>query len=491
LLFFTSIPGTIVNPDETVCEGRSLLNKAQCRANALTKMDVGQAERVVISHGGTDEFFADLYAVWRVGACAVCVNEAISDFEFGNIVEFTQPKLILVGKLGDRSSLGVPMECFYDEIAEVFDRKNSHAGIRHLDDPALILFTSGTTGTPKGVVHSFRSILARLAINRDRIESQTLRKTLCMLPTHFGHGLIGNCLTSLYCGGDLILHPLGDVSAFSKVGPKIDAFGVTFLSSVPSMWRIILKMSPDLKRKTLEQVNIGSAPLSVDLWHQIIAWTGTRNVVNMYGITETANWISGASATEFDPEEGLVGRVWAGTAVVRSQSGEISTVGEGEILVQTPSLMQGYLNQPGLTDAAFEEEFFCTGDTGSIDKTGVIRIRGRRKLEINYAGIKVNPEEIEALVEKRKTVAEACVFAVPDEIAGELIGVAVVFSDLSPEDGSVEISDEVENTKAWLRDHVIEEKVPKKWYILGAIPKTERGKIDRNRVLADCLDQKI
>ena len=134
---------------------------------------------------------------------------------------------------------------------------------------------------------------------------------------------------------------------------------------------------------------------------------------------------------------------------------------------------------------------FCTGDIDSIDKTGVIR--SRRKFEINYAGIKVNREEIGALLEQRETVAKACVFAVPDEITGEFIGVVVVvFSGLLPEDGPVEIEirDEVENTKAWLRDDVIEVKVSEKWYILDAIPKTERGKIDRRRVLADCLDQK-
>jgi acyl-CoA synthetase (AMP-forming)/AMP-acid ligase II len=207
----------------------------------------------------------------------------------------------------------------------------------------------------------------------------------------------------------------------------------------------------------------------------------------MYGITETANWISGASATEFEPEEGLVGRVWAGTAVVRAESGNVSSVGKGEILIQVPTLMQGYLNQSELTDGVFKGEFFCTGDTGSIDKEGVIRIFGRRKLEINRAGIKINPEEIETLVEKKEFVTEACVFAIPDEIAGESVGIAIVFSNLSPEASSAEISHEVEITKAWLRHHVVEEKVPEKWYILPGIPKTDRGKIDRLRVTASCL----
>ena len=110
-----------------------------------------------------------------------------------------------------------------------------------IDNPALILFTSGTTGTPKGVVHTFRSLLSRISLNQIIIGSKALDVTLCPLPTHFGHGLIGNCLTPLLNGKELILFPGNEIKNIFNLGKLIDNYGVTFLSSVPSMWKIAIK----------------------------------------------------------------------------------------------------------------------------------------------------------------------------------------------------------------------------------------------------------
>ena len=172
-------------------------------------------------------------------------------------------------------------------------------------------------------------------------------------------------------------------------------------------------------------MGVGSAPLSADLWESIAEWAGTRNVANMYGITETANWLAAASALEHRPEDGLVGTPWGGALAVRDEGGRIRAAGEGEVLVQTPSLMSGYLRREDLSAEVIRDGWYHTGDVGRIDERGVLRLTGRIKHEINRAGTKIHPEDLDLLLERHPEVAEACAFGIPDAVSGEIVGIAV------------------------------------------------------------------
>ncbi len=455
-----------------------LIREVDERTKKLHHLGVKRGDRVLFMHGGSAEFFADLFSVWNLGACAACLNPESTPPEVDAIRNFIKPKLTLIRAVSSISKMAGVIN-----LDEAIVGKNSviESGGR-IDDDALILFTSGTTGVPKGVTHTFRSILSRIAMNQSYIPIKDMKVSLCPLPTHFGHGLIGNCLTPLLSGGDLILATGGDLNFTSKLGSIIDKYSVTFMSSVPTMWKIVTKISSMPKGNTLRRIHIGSAPLSSDLWDSVIKWSKINTVFNMYGITETANWVAGFSASELSHADGIVGRMWGGNAAVYTEDKQILTQGEGEILIQSPSIMSGYYNRPELDSEVFKNGWFQTGDVGFIDLDGVIRITGRKKFEINRAGLKVNPEDIDILLERHDAVNEACAFAVPDQIAGEIVAVAVCMDD------STSIS--VDELQDWCSQYLVKEKVPERWFILDEIPKTDRGKINRDTVASVCLGTK-
>src|ERR1700694_5727835 len=141
-------------------------------------------------------------------------------------------------------------------------------------------------------------------------------------------------------------------------------------------------------------------------------------------LTEASNWIAGASSND-GFRDGQVGRVWGGCAAVRSEDGVISLKGEGEIVVQTPALMLGYFQRPDLTASVLSNGWYRTGDVGTIEASGVIILKGRAKDEINRAGLKIQPADIDMLLEKHPSVEESCCFGEPDPISGEVVAVAV------------------------------------------------------------------
>jgi acyl-CoA synthetase (AMP-forming)/AMP-acid ligase II len=466
--------------------GAELDREIARRGAELSRRGVGPGRHAVIAHGGTPGFFADLFAVWHAGGCAVCTDPGLTPGELDTIAEFVAARLVLAGPRDIAApDCGVPVltEADYDTGDEPAQPLSAVAA---LDDPALILFTSGTTGRPKGVVHSFRSLAARIALNQAHIGLAILENTLCVLPTHFGHGLIGNCLTPLMAGRHLCLMPGIGMRGAAQLGTVLADNGISFMSSVPALWKLVLKTAAPPDRRTLRQVHVGSAPLAVDLWQDVARWCGTDRVFNMYGITETANWLAGASLMDIgaDPGagDGLLGTMWGGTAAIVDPAGGLGRDGEGEIIVHSPALMQGYYKRPDLTEQVLRDGWFLTGDVGRIDDAGRLWLTGRRKNEINRAGMKVHPEEIDLLLERHDAVLEACAFGVPDDISGEIVGVAVKLTDGAAVDTTA--------LRAWCRERLRRECVPEKWFVVPEIPKTDRGKVNRQTVLDYCLDRR-
>ncbi len=463
---FLNIGRIATTEDGVFVEASELLNRIQLRKEQFGKV-MRAGDIAMICHGGSAEFVVDLLATWSLGAAAACVNPAATENEINNLVDFIEPGLLIRDSETEPKVLKKSTASQNDTFS--------------LDNPALYLFTSGTTGTPKGVEHSFRSLLSRFTLNQKYIGEENFQRTLCALPTHFGHGLIGNLLTPLLVGADVVLLSDKSPMGLSKLGQIIDDFEINFLSSVPSFWKMALRLSKPPQKGNLKRLHVGSAPLSLELWQNIADWAGTENVFNMYGITETANWIGGTSLQEGANADGLIGSVWGGSALVKdTETGVVAKSGTGELLIQSPSLMNGYFKQPDLTKEVLKEGWFHTGDIGQIDDSGKIRITGRQKSEINKAGMKILPEEIDLLLEKHDNIQEVCTFGLPDPISGERVAAAVVGNG-----SDLDASTLVE----WMSPLIRKDAIPEKWFFVSEIPKTDRGKINRDNVRNVCLEQ--
>jgi acyl-CoA synthetase (AMP-forming)/AMP-acid ligase II len=487
--------GRIIDPlGDRSFEPAELLARSRRRVELLAGLGVVRGDRVFLHYGNRPEFFADLLAIWDLGACAVPIDGRLTPFEVETLVRSARPRVSLWEQ--------APADAFWSAASAqgtacaVLDDEpgRSGAGIAEasgvsLDDDALILFTSGTTGQPKGVVHTHRSLRARWISLHQSLGIASFRRTLCTLPTHFGHGLICNSLFPWLFGQDLYLLPPFRPELLAQLGTLLDRHGITFLSSVPTLWRLALKIARPPERGTLERVFCGSAPLSASLWRSIREWTGIREVYNAYGITETGSWLAGTTVPDFEPEDGLVGEAWGGVIRIaksrdtKTHPGLLDACEPGEpgyVWVNTPALMRGYLERADLTREVVSHGWFVTGDIGALDARGRLYLRGREREEINKGGMKIHPADVDSVVERFPGTRDVCCFGYEDALHGEDVGIAVVLDDAS--DASLS------RLQAFCAELLARHQLPQRWYVLDEIPRTSRGKVNRDAVARSCAE---
>jgi acyl-CoA synthetase (AMP-forming)/AMP-acid ligase II len=497
-MFLDRIVGPLSDLDGRSWDASHILSLAQERTEQYAALGFKHSDRVFLHHGNTLEFFVDLLAVWELGGCAIPIDGRLTAFEVETLAGAAKPRFSVwkdepeSGLSVSLAALGVTVLTSWDEkIVSRTSQSNQRGASLMLDDEALILFTSGTTGKPKGVVHTHRSLRARWMSLRQSLGLDSYRRTLCLLPTHFGHGLICNCLFPWLSGQHLFVGPPFRPDVVMRLGATLDQHEITFMSSVPPVWKLALKTTKPPQSRTLKRIFCGSAPLSAALWKSVQEWSGIQQVFNAYGITETGSWMAGTTVPDFSPEDGLIGEAWGGViSVLKSKSTDIAPGfvesckrGEsGYVWVNTPALMRGYLDRDDLTREVVTRGWFVTGDIGLVDDRGYLYLRGREREEINKGGMKIYPSDIDSVVERFEETTDVCTFAFEEPLQGEDVGIAVVLR--STDEATLR------RLYEWAAFHLGKHQLPQRWYIVDEIPRTSRGKVNRSTVAERCASLK-
>lgn len=470
--------------------------RARQRAGVLQRAGVKRGERVFIHYGNKPEFFVDLLAIWCLGACATPVDPRFTAYEVARLAQAVAPVCSIWDEIIPAAISSALKEHGVElldaaTLADAHDLPALVGDLPHLDDDALLLFTSGTTGEPKGVVQTHRALRSRWNHQRERLGVAAFARTLCAVPTHFAWGLVGHALYAWLSGQELFLLPAFRPDVLMRLGATCDDLAITCLPSVPAMWRVALRTVAPPTRGTLRRVTLGTAPLPVALWKGVSDWSGGAEVLNVYGITETG-WIAGMGFDAASQGEPPVGEPW-GAVIKVLESGatqlgaallrECSMEETGHIWVQTPSLMRGYFKRDDLTSAVVSRGWFSTGDLGAMDESGRLYLRGREKELINVGGAKIYPRDIDAALEGLPGVDDVCCFPFDDAMLGENIAVALVLT----EPGEAQLARVYAAASQRLAAH----QMPRRWVLVEQIPRSLRGKLNRSDVAAHCADRAV
>jgi malonyl-CoA/methylmalonyl-CoA synthetase len=439
-------------------------------ADVARRLDSGT--RVAVWAQPTLETCVAVLGALVAGVPAVPINPKAGERELAHILSDSEPSAVLAPPgtelppaLGARARLDVDLEA---DGAE-----DSLAAEPDPESPALIVYTSGTTGPPKGVVLPRRAIGANLDALAEAWEWSEQDVLTHGLPLFHVHGLVIGVLGSLRRGGTL--HHLG---AFSTEGAAAELVGpATMLFGVPTMYHRLADAAEQDRAvaDALGQARLlvsGSAALS-STDHERIERASGQRVVERYGMTETLMICS--VRADGDRRPGTVGRPLPGVELrLLGEDGETVEVSDGEavgeILVRGPNLFAGYLNRPEATEEAFLDGWFRTGDVATRDPDGYIRLLGRQSTDlIKSGGYKIGAGEIEVALLEHPRIAEAAITGEPDPDLGERI-VAWVVPTEQPPPTEREIADHVARL---LTPH----KRPRVVRYLDSLPRNDMGKV--------------
>lgn len=349
------------------------------------------------------------------------------------------------------------------------DRKRPYEPAPSADDLALVLHTSGSTGRPKRVALTHRNLSSSCVNIVNTYSLSPEDTTVCVMPLYHIHGLVASTLSTFLAGGTVIIPQKLDLSTFWHI---IATHRVSWYSSVPTFHQFaITGLNPANQqsgRDSLRFVRSCSAALSPQLMQKIENRIGVP-ALEAYGMTEASHQICSNPLPPAPRKPGTVGTA-SGTAlgIVDAAGNHLAANEVGEVVLQGETIISKYENAEANV-AAFSNGWFRTGDQGSIDSDGYLKLTGRLKELINRGGEKLAPLEIDEVLLSHPAVSEAATFGVPHPSLGEEVAAAVVLREPIP----------VVELLKYCRDHLAEFKCPKKIFVADSLPRTPTGKIQR------------
>jgi len=473
----TALVDTDTNQEWTFRALDSLVNDLAARVAALPgQTDTARVATLASTRVG---FVVAAHAVWRTGRTLVPLNVELTDEELAAQVAQADPDvLVCEGSTESRAvslfdgpvaSLDRPS---HDEVVpfQPADERPVPAvepATWHRDDDAVVMFTSGTTGEPKGVRLTLGNLVASATASAFRLGVGPGDRWLCCLPTYHMGGLAPIVRTALY-GSSLVLQPSFDADRTAAV---LSDYGVTGVSLVPTMLHRLLE-TEWTPPESLSTVLLGGAPADESLVED--ALERSVPVYPTYGMTETASQIATATPSQVRERAGTVGQPLVVTEVtVVDAAGTPVPVGEtGEVVVDGPTVTPGYLRDEQ-TATAFCEHGLRTGDIGRHDDYGLLWVLGRTDDTIVTGGENVHPEAVARAIRAHPGVADVAVVGLPDEEWGERIAALVV-----PDDETLTSED----VDAVARERLAAYKVPKTVGLATSLPRTPSGTVDRAAV---------
>ena len=437
-------------------------------AGALQACGVRVGERVVVQVDKSADAVALYLACLRAGVVHVPINTAYTAAEVAGLVDDAHPTLF-VGRPGSPTPEGVRAESLGTDgrgsLPDLATARSVAAVPRSSDDWAAMLYTSGTTGRPKGAMLSCGNLVsnARALVRAWRFEPDDV--LVHVLPVFHVHGLFVALHCALAVGAAVRLHPRFDVDAVVADLPRS-----TVLMGVPTHYhRLLAHPGLDADRCAgMRLFTSGSAPLPAHEHTAFASRTGHR-IVERYGMTETMILTS----NPYDGERvaGTVGYPLDEIELrVADDHGATVPAGtSGTVEVRGPNLFLGYWNRPDATAAAMRADgFFVTGDVGHLDGDGRLTVAGRASDLIISGGNNVYPKEVELVLDQVPGVDESAVIGLPDPDLGEVV-VAVVVADGPLDEGAV-----LDACRGLARF-----KRPRRLVVVGELPRNAMGKVQK------------
>ena len=476
---------------------------ARTCARRLAEAGITGAGPIALYSDNRPEFVVALLAAWAAGAVAVPIDPQLTGPEIrGRLDAVGAAGVLLPRRLRERypadagpvPAWALDIDAARGEVTiagpgrssttseNVTPARNREAGAAQDPGRALLMFTTGSTGTPKIVPLTHVNLAASVAGIRSALRLGAGDATLLAMPLFHGHGLVAGLLATLASGGAAYLPATGRFSAH-RFWEEIAGTGSTWYTAVPTVHQILLARAaaeyPAARPPALRFIRSSSAALAPAVLRQTEAHFGAP-VIQAYGMTETAHQAaSNPLPRDGACKEGSVGRATGLQIRIGTGSAEPAAAGEtGEVCVRGPALTAGYLNDPQATAAAFTGGWFRTGDLGCLDSDGYLFLSGRTRDMINRGGEKIAPEAVDAVLLSYPAVQDALAFAVPDAEYGEEINAAVI---LQPGRQATQ-ADLQEHCRARLAAF----EIPKKIYFVHRFPRTSKGDGDR-RALAAAL----